>query len=55
MSWLSLSEASKSQYDDEPNTQGFECEDRMVLAAPSPLTSLLYSEGNVLESGRIQK
>lgn len=33
MSWLFLSEASESWYDDEPNPQGFGCEDRMVLAA----------------------
>ena len=33
MSWLFLSEASQSPYDDEPNPQGFECENRMVLAA----------------------
>lgn len=33
MSWLFLSEASESQYDDESNPQGFGCEDKMVLAA----------------------
>ena len=42
MSWLFLSEASQSPYDDESNPQGFGCEDRMVLAALlSPQVSAL--------------
>lgn len=42
MSWLFLSEASESWYDDESNPRGFGCEDRMVLAALlSPLISAL--------------
>ena len=55
MSWLFLSEASQSPYDDESNPQGFGCEDRMVWLPSFPLKSLLYSKGSVLESGRIPK
>lgn len=55
MSWLFLSEASQSPYDDESNPRDLGCEDRMVLAALlSPQVSALQQRQCFLESGRIR-